>query len=328
MNLVLASTQPVVVPENPWPGIELTWTSPDGSRTWSLTNELSPVRLAGTRGLGKPPSTRYADEAPGLPGSRYRGHRVNEREVFWPFLVLAGADTQEHLDVEAEFWQSLSYEEQGTWRAITPDRGARSLRCRLERDDTVWDLAPGLMEWTQQAAYLVADQPFWTSDPIVRVFGAADGARFADPATPELWRISSASTLSTATIPNPGDVAGAPVWAYDGPFDSAYGGFEGKHIVIPFAVAEGKSLVVDSSREDRRALLVDTPDLTGLDAVQQVQAIHAAALAGGVDRTKDLGGETAFAEIPKGANVTLDVGMVGTGTVRVLLTPRHERAWG
>src|SRR3546814_7548452 len=83
-------------------------------------------------------------------------------------------------------------------------------------------MSPGLTEWAQQAAYLVADQPFWTSDPIVRVFGAADGARFADPATPELWRISSASTLSTATIPNLGDVPGGPVGVYAGPFDSAY----------------------------------------------------------------------------------------------------------
>ena len=330
MNLVLASTRPVVVPANPWPGIELTWTAPDGSRTWSFTNEMSPVRLLeGTRGLGKPPATRYTDEAPGVPGSRFRGHRVNEREVFWPLLILAGATTQEHLDVEAEFWQSLSFDELGTWRAITPERGSRTLRCRLVRDDTVWDMSPGLVDWELQAAYLVADdEPFWTSDPIVRVFGAEDGARFADPTTPELWRISSASTLSTATIPNPGDESGQPVWVYDGPFDSAYGGFEGRHVVVPFAVDDGSSLVVDSSPEDRRALLVPTPDLTGLSAVEQVQAIHAAALAGGVDRTTDLGDETAFASIPKGAEVTLDIGMVGTGTVRVLVTPRHERAWG
>lgn len=329
MNFVLASTSPVVVPPNPWPGVELTWTSPDGSKTWSLTDDRSPVRLlAGTRGLGKPPATRYADAAPGLSGSRHRGHRVDEREVFWPLLILAGATTQEHLDIESEFWQSLSYDEQGTWRATTPDRGSRTLKCRLVRDDTVWEMTPGLMEWAQQAVYLLAEQPFWTSDPIVRVFGAADGTRFADPATPELWRISSASTLTKATIPNPGDVPERPLWVFDGPSDSAYAGFDGRQVVVPFEILEGQSLVVDSSPEDLRALLVDTPDLTGLTAVEEVRTIHAAALAGGVDRTTDLGEDTAFAAVPKGAQVTLDVGMVGTGKVRVLLTPRHERAVG
>lgn len=328
MNIVLLSTPPTVVPENPWPGVEISWTSPDGSTTWVLTDDASPVRLlSGTRGLGKPKALRFKDEAPGLWGSRYRGHRYEEREVFWPLLIFGGSSTQEHLDIDAAFWASIQVGETGTWRVSTPDNGYRTMRLRFDREDTGWDLAPGLADWSLYELYLVAEDPLWTSEMVVREFGTSAGSRFADPATPALWHISSASTMQEATINNPGGVRQFPIWWWHGPFDSATGGVDGRVVDVDFEVIEGRTLVVDTSPQDRRAIEVITPDLTGLSDLEQLEAMRVAMLTG-TDRTLELGSSTAFAAVPPGGVVPLDVGMVGTGSTRVMLIPQHERAWG
>ena len=65
-------------------GVAMTWTGGDGS-SWDLTRRSDGVWLMpGFRGLRMPPLDRFVSDSPSVDGSRWRGNRVLEREVFWP----------------------------------------------------------------------------------------------------------------------------------------------------------------------------------------------------------------------------------------------------
>jgi hypothetical protein len=86
-------------------------------------------------------------------------------------------------------------------------------------------------------------------------------------------------------------------------------------VEVPFTVADGKALVVDT---DPRVQTAIEYDYTAGDPPT---------LTNPVDRTADLDGAVDFAAIPAGGTSPLNVSITGDGTVRIELVPLYWRAW-
>lgn len=280
----------------------MTWTGWDGS-VWSLTDPASQVRLKqGVRGLSMPPVRRYSSASAGVPGSRWRGASPEERQVFWP-LAVHTAPGQGWVDQDSAFFRTLDPERPGIWRVQQPDGGARSLRCRFVDDGQhTYVTGPAGIGWAFYGITLVAEQPYWEGEPLVRYFNAAPPVLFFG--TPQVFSLDPGSTVATATVDNPGDVDAYPVWTVTGPTTGVTLGVGGRLIEVPFALADGEVLVVD-------------PRPTAQTAIMST----------GVERTAELG-EADFAPIPAGESLALSLDLAGAGgSVQVSLTPLHYRAW-
>lgn len=286
-----------------WTHMGHTWTGWDDS-VWDLCGDASGVvLLSGVRGLTMPPADRYASASPAVAGSRWRGHRVAEREVFWPVKVWADAGSAAWLAYDRAWWNTMRPDKLGTW-AVTQTTGeTRSLRLRFVDDGQhSVQVDPGLIGWERYGITLVAEDPYWEGEPISRTWETATPDEFFGTGAPSFF-ISSGNTLDNAKITNPGDVEAWPVWTLNGPITAAEVGVGGESIEVPFAVADGSSLTIDT---DPRA--------------------QTAITSAGVDRTEDLG-EVGFTAIPAGASIPLALAVTGAGSVSVSVTPRYYRAW-
>lgn len=299
---------PSLVPTMPdaghWPGLEFTWTGWDGT-IWNLAGgRPSGVALKpGVRGLSMPPLQRYTSGSPATAGSRWRGVRAQEREVFWPLGVYQITGSQEWLDYDRHFWRTLDPERPGVWTVTQPNGEARHLTCRFVDDGThAFDIDPSRMGWTTYGITLVAEDPFWHGQPVNRTWSTTEATSFFGAGAPSFF-ISSSSVLATARIINPGDVDAWPVWTITGPTESVEVGVGDQIIEVPFGLLEGESLTIDASPTAQ----------TAIDS-------H------GVERTSELG-RTEFAPIRPGQSEQLSLNMVGEGTVSATLTPRYYRAW-
>lgn len=279
-----------------------TWTGWDGS-VWELTDPASPVRLKqGVRGLGMPPVQRYVSRGAQIAGSRWRGQVTDERHVFWPIAVAVAGDVSWR-DVDADFWATMDPDRQGVWTVEHDDGTSRLLRCRFESDgDHTFTSDP--TTGAKHVVYgltLVAEQPFWEGERVVREFTAAAPVSFFAPGV--VFRLDSGSTVSTATVDNPGDVPAWPLYVQRGPMTSAAVGLDGRLVEVPFPLSSGESLTVNT----------DPQAQTAIDG-------------NGADRTSELG-TVEFAPVPAGSSVALTITIVGSGgTASAALTPLHRRA--
>jgi hypothetical protein len=300
---------PPVVPDTTWGALGITWEGWDGS-TWELASPASPVWLtaAGTRGLNMPPTTRYTSEAPALAGSRWRGYRTGERSVFWPVYLYADS-TEQWRAVDRAWWATMRPDRTGVWTVSQPDGTRRHLTCRFVDDsDHVYGRDPFAQGWQLYGLNLVAEDPYWRGEPISRSFTAASSSNFYGPgvAAAPPYVISPSASTGTAAMPNPGDEPAWPVWTLTAPFTAATVGVDGRNIVVPFALAAGKTLTIDTR-----------PDaLTAVDS-------------DGTDRVDDLG-QVEFGSIPPGDSVPVTITLTGASTtsaVAVAIEPLHYRAW-
>ena len=126
-------------------------------------------------------------------------------------------------------------------------------------------------------------------------------------------------TTANAAATNDGDEDAWPVWTVVGPAAAgAHVGVGGNVVEVPFAVADGKALVLDTDPRVRTALQYDYTPAAGKAP---------AAFANPVDRTADLTGAVDFASIPAGGTTPLNVAFAGTGALQVEITPMYWRAW-
>lgn len=273
---------------------------------WDLSDAaVSGLRLnAGVRGLGMPPAQRYVSDSPAVDGSRFRGSRFTAREVFWPLYVLHDPG-QGWVDRDGAFWATMRPDLPGSWAVTAPDGSTRTLTCRWVSTEDGFDIDPTLSGWAAYAVYLTADDdPFWSGAPVVRQFSPGAPVDFFDPAGSPPFHISAGNLLASATMDNPGDVPGWPIWRIDGPVTAVTVGVQGRTIVAPITVAGGASLTIDTRPAAQTAIRSDGTDVT--------------AQLGAVD----------FAPVPPGDVVPLTLSMTGTGSVTATLTPRHLKAWG
>lgn len=282
-----------------------TWTGWDGS-VWDLSGLDSGVSLgAGVRGLTMPPVQRFTSDSPGVHGSRWRGSRTQEREVFWPLRVFHAAGSQEWLDYDAAFWRTMHPDQTGVWTVTQPNGVARSLTLRCVDDgQQSFDTDPALLGWARYGVTLVAEQPYWEGEPVVRSWKLTDPVPFLGPRGfgPPFY-ISQGSTLSNASIDNAGDIDAWPVWTIYGPTDSVTVGVNGRTVSVPFAIPSGAVITIDTRPTAQTAL-----DGAGVEFTAQL-------------------GSFDFAPVPAGQAVPLSLAMVGNGYVEASLTPLHLRAW-
>ncbi len=278
----------------------------------------------GVRGMNAAKVQPYLSELAGVNGSRPRGHRLPSREVFWPISVWAEGDSQAWIDYDAAFWTTLQPGRVGVWEVQQPNGDVRRLRCTFVSDgDHAHDWDGAQRGWMQYGVYLRADQPLWEGLPVrppawaaggqENFYGGNAGGGFGPP-----YYISSALTLASAVIDNPGNVPASVLWTIQaqpgaGGVTSAAVGVGGRVVEVPFTIAAGYQVVVDTDPTAQTALYGPIP-AAGEAFV-------------GAERTRDLGA-AAFASVPDGKSQALSLSMVGVGTVQAELTPRYYRATG
>lgn len=292
-------------PVSPWSRSAMTWTGWDGS-VWELTNPKAGVFLtaAGVEGLGMPTHQAWIGESPAVHGQHYRGHVVEPRPAFWPVYLYSDADTEEWLERDRAFWRTLQPGKHGQWALTTPGGGKRTLSCRFVDDGrhTV-QRDPMLRGWATYGVSLIADNPFWTGEPVRRTWAQSTATDFyGGAAKAPVFHISSGSQLSTAKMTNEGDLEAWPVWTIRGPLTAVTVGVDGATIQWSVALAEGDILVIDTDPTIQSAWL------------------------NGVDVTDQLG-VADFAPIPAGVELPLSLTMTGAGSVEATITPRFYRAW-
>jgi len=154
--------------------------------------------------------------------------------------------------------------------------------------------------WASYGVSLIADNPFWTGEPVRRTWSQSEDSDFYAQMMP--LNISSASTLSSAAMTNEGDLEAWPVWTIKGPLTSVTVGVDGRTVQWNVPLTATDILVIDTDPTVQSAWL------------------------NGVDVTAQLGSAD-FAPIPAGHERPLSLTMAGTGSVEAAITPRHFRAW-
>jgi hypothetical protein len=305
MALVFAAP-PIAPPESTrWGALEMTWTGADGS-VWDLTDWRTGIALlrGGVTGLHFPKITKYRSESRAVPGHRRRGWRTAGRDVFWPLYVYGGRGQGEAWrDIYTRFFNTIHPEDEGVW-SVTAGGKTRTLRLtgRFE-DEHQFDRDPYLDGWAIIPVELEPSQPYWSGEAVkVGPFSVPDPVDFIPEDGGPPFHVSAAGTFATATISNPGDVEAFPVWTVVGPLTDVTLGLGGVSADVPFPVADGQKLRIDTDPRNVSATL------------------------DGVDVTEDLG-LLEFAAVPKGGTVPLAVGATGEGSIRAELVPLYFRAF-
>ena len=316
---------PPPTPAPNWLGMSMSWRGWDGSE-WALSDpSTGSVLLAGTRGLTLPPTSRVVDSSPARAGSRHRGSVTSEREVFWPIKIFHGDGSLEWVARDRAFRRTLDPDRPGVWTVTQPSGESRSLTLHFDNEGgQAFDTIPSLIGWAHYGFYLVAEQPFWVGDPVTRSWAADTPLPFFDPTGPQIVNLASGHKLASATLDNPGDVESYPRWYIDGEVGTATVGVDGQVVNVPFAIAAGECLVIESDPDLIGATLYEvTAEGAALKPAERVVGVH---LINPVDKTPELG-EADFAAIPDGEAVPLTLAMTGTGKIEVFLPTLWKAAW-
>lgn len=190
-------------------GTPMEWVGADGS-VWLLTDRSRGVVLKrGVRGLLMPRYDRYSSTSPVVPGSRHKGSRATDREVFWPVKVFTGKGSLEWMRLNRAFWKSFDPDIPGTWIVKHPDGGKRRLSCRFIEVEDELDRNPLSLGWETYRIRMLANQPFWTGDPVTQSWKTAESKPYYNTGA------DTAATLQvtgdTVTIVGHGYLAGQQV---------------------------------------------------------------------------------------------------------------------
>lgn len=249
-----------------WSGLAVSWTDGNG-RSWDLCEPSSGVVLApgGIKGFGSPSLTRYSSTAPGVSGSRFKGYRVEEREVFLPLYVWSGRNTTEFAARDRELWAGLRPDLTGTIRVTTPDGYWRELQVRFEDDgDLALDADPFLTGWQLYGVSLVADErPLWRGPERTWTFQGSGASGFFAP-TGGVVTISPSQTIGIdgGTVLNDGDVPAWPTWSIMGPCDTVTVGVAGGTVAYQQPLADQEVIVVVTDPFTQGVFGEDGTDLT------------------------------------------------------------------
>lgn len=286
-------------------GLEQRWIGWDGS-VWNISDLDHGILLGvdGVEGYGTPPHESYTQQSPGVHGSRLRGIRVEDRPVAWPISLFHDGSSHEWIERDRALWRTFRPGEYGTWEITQPGTNAvRRLRCRYVGEGGAFPLDPVFAGWADYLIELLADdEPFWTGDPVTRRFTPDPPADFFNDGAAPVFRISSGTSLSSAKVTNPGDVEAWPTWRIEGPTTSVRVGLNGLQVEVPFEILAGQTVTIDTRPHMQLA------ERDGEDVTHLLGAVE-------------------FASVPPGADVTLDLQLVGTGAVTVEFVPRYLRAW-
>ncbi len=307
-----------------------TWIGWDGT-VWPISDPSSGVFLVkgGMRGLGMPTHTRFTDESPALAGSRHRGSRVLERDVYWPLHLFSDAGSAEWVERDRAFWASLHRDKPGVWR-VKVGSSVRELACRLVEAEDVFARDPVWYGWNTYGVRMVAVDPFWRGPWVVRQFdNTASTSNFFGPSGfgPPFF-ISSSSQLSKASIANPGNEPSYLVYVLHGPFDEAKVGIGDPGAITEYLspVPAGQSVVIDTrptSSSTARLIATPTADPESDTATWEEQVFTAP----GASAFAGTGLLALNSPLQPGQERSLSLSMVGAGSMTVAHRPPFNRAW-
>ena len=283
----------------------LNWVGADGS-AWDLG--AGTVRMApGLMGLMDPESEFFGRSTPALNGRRVTGHRHLSRRVFWPLTVL-GDSGLDWLTKRREFFASLSYSVDGTFTVTAEDASVRTITLHLgAQTDKGYDIDPAEVEFERLDVEMVADDPWWKGPQVVAEFApVGDVLPFFATDTDRVFNLMSSSTVASATVANSGDVEAWPQYTITGPVSEFSATISGGVVSSITDVIDGAVLVIDTDPTVQRAILTVSSVDTNV--------------------TRDLVGVD-WRPIPAGGSVSLDVTLIGTGSLLVSFLPRFYRAW-
>lgn len=291
--------------------IKHVWTGWDGS-LWNLTDHsgTSGVFLMDqdVDGLKMPEFERFTETSVTRHGATLRGYQVKPRTAVWPLFLYHDASSEEWVRYDRAFWRTMHPMRSGVWSVTAPGCEARHLRCTFASDEPSYPRDPASAMWARYAVELVADDPFWTSTPLVGEFRSGKpvnwlgGGPVDQPGAGTPLVIGANSTTTTATITNNGDLEGWIKWEAHGPIDPGMRlGIGNRVAVIDKAVPEGSVLTLDTDPNDQQIFI------NGTEFIPAARPLYAA--------------------IPDGGSSPIVVDMHGGGYVRAKLTPRFFRAW-
>jgi hypothetical protein len=293
---------------------------------WPLTDpDTGLFLMPGIRGLGTVRHERHSTSSPAAPGSTTEGVSFLDREAFWPVCIYNDNGSVDWMLRDRAFWSTMDPLSPGTWVVTLPDGSERSLRLRFQDDgDHVSEYDPVRRGWEKYGIKLLAEQPFWEGEPVVRSWKNRVYEPFFEPDGPQIVNIASGSDASTAVVDNPGDVESYARWFIDGDTATAAVGVGGITVDVPFSIAAWECLVIESDPDMIGATLYDvTVAGAELKPSERIVGEH---LINPVDMTTALG-EADFAPIPAGESVELSLTINGSGAVEMLLPTRYRRAW-
>ena len=230
--------------------------------------------------------------------------------------IYSDAGSQAWFELQTAFFKTIKPDRYGTVRVTTPGGQVRTIQARSNAKSTSFNLDPFKTGYQGYGMSLVADQPFWVGPKLGATFQSGASTDFFNGASKApVFVISQGASFASAKITNPGDQDSWPVWTVVGGATTTVTlGVNGSNVEVPFAVAAGKALQIDTDPRVQTALYGDW-DPVGKKLTGTL-----------TDRTIDLGAVD-FAPVPPGVEVPLTVSLSGTGTVEVSITPLYERAW-
>ncbi len=309
-------------PVSIWVKTGVTWTGHDGS-VWDLTDPDGGVCLVqeGVEGLHFTKFKQWVRQSAAVPGQTFEGAIAEPREVRLPLVIFEDASSQQWINRDRAFWKSMHPRKEGTLTISPGGAGSRrSLKLRFVPEDHSYDTDPAYIGWAGYVAGLVADQPFWMGPTVTAAWQSGAAQEFYETVGPHLVNIVTGHTTDDATVQNDGDEDAWPVWTVVGPSLSAHAGVGEDVVEVPFEVADGKAVVVDTDPRVRTAMEYDyTPPNPELKTP--------ALFTNPVDRTVDLTGAVNWARIPAGGESPVNVDIAGLGLIQVELTPLYWRAW-
>jgi hypothetical protein len=315
----ILSSPPVAppVPEQQWQGLSLLWEGRDGS-VWNLNDVDGGVvlRREGVEGLHFPRITKFKSRSRAVPGSRTRGWQAETRDAFWPIYLWADG-TRAWLERHDEFFSTIHPEDPGTWIVRAGDRTRRLPLTGVFDSPHVFDRDPAIRGWALFPVPLEADEPYWQGEPITAgPWRGSDPVDFFPEGGGPPFHISESATFGTAVMENDGDVAAWPVWdaaGTNGALDNIVFGVGGSLITVPFPVAEGDMLRINTDPRRPTAKLGPIPEA-------------GQAFVPTTDVTRPLGLQS-YSPIPPGSAVSVTVAAVGPGTITGRITPLYFRAF-
>jgi hypothetical protein len=291
----------------------LTWTGYDGT-VWDLTDTAGGIiATQGIEGFHHPKFKQWTRQSPAVPGQLFTGAIAEARNIVLPLLIWSDGTSAEWVARDRAFWKSMHPVREGTLTVSPAGSGSkRSIKCRMVPEDHGYEVDPAEARWADYTVLLVADQPFWLGKTFEAGWNTASGQDFYEVNGPHLININSGHTTANASVLNDGDEDAWPIWKVIGPSTAAHMGIGDKVVEIPFTVADGKALVLDTDPRVQTAIEYD---------------YAAGVLSNPVDRTTDLVGAVDFAPVPANTTSPLNISITGNGMIRIELTPLYWRAW-
>ena len=282
-------------------------TGPDGAE---FDIKRGPIRLssAGLMGLSMPPFEAFTRETPARDGQVRTGYRTRPRPVFLPLLMPMGLEVDEWLASESAFWKIMNPDVTCRLTVSSSADVVRFLDLRFVSDgDLAFNLDPTDVTGYAVVLEMVADSPYWRSPQVLAEFApVGDVLPFFAVTTDRVFNLMSSSTVDSATVANPGDIDAWPKYTITGPVSEFSATISGGMVSATTEVIAGAVLVIDTDPTVQRATLT----VDGVDTTV----------------TRDLVGVD-WRPVPSGGSVSLDVTLIGTGSLVVSFMPRFFRAW-